>query len=57
MNDPETRRHFIEEIADVVMYLNDVFLCYGITAEEYAEIYRDKFERNMTRWVDCIPKD
>lgn len=57
MNDPETRRHFIEEIADVVMYLNDVFLCYGITAEEYAEIYRAKFERNMTRWVDCIPKD
>ena len=32
MNDPETRRHFIEEIADVVMYLNDVFLCYGIIA-------------------------
>ena len=57
MNDPETRRHFIEEIADVVMYLNDVFLCYGITAEEYTEIYRAKFERNMTRWVDCIPKD
>ncbi len=57
MNDPKVRHDFIEEMADIVMYLNDVFLCYGITAEEYTEIYRAKFERNMTRWVDCIPKD
>lgn len=57
MHDEATRKAFIEEIADVVMYLNDVFLCYGITAEEYTSIYRAKFERNMQRWVDKIPKD
>lgn len=57
MTDEKTRRDFIEEIADVVMYLNDVLLCYGISAEEYTRIYRAKFERNMQRWVNSIPKD
>lgn len=57
LDDPKVRHDFIEEMADIVMYLNDVFLCYGITAEEYAEIYRAKFERNMKRWVDHIPED
>ena len=55
MNDEKTRHDFIEEICDIVMYLNDVFLCYGITAEEYTDIYRAKFERNMVRWIDKIP--
>ena len=31
MDNPETRRHFIEEMADVQMYLLDVLLCYGGT--------------------------
>ena len=31
MDNPETRRHFIEEMADVHMYLLDVLLCYGGT--------------------------
>ena len=57
LDDPKVRHDFIEEMADIVMYLNDVFLCYGITAEDYAEIYRAKFERTMKRWVDCIPTD
>ena len=50
LEDEETRHHFIEELCDVMMYFNDVLLCYGITPEELEAIYREKHERNMTRW-------
>ena len=50
LSNPETRRHFIEEMADVQMYMMDVMLCYGITPEELAEAYRKKHEHNMKRW-------
>ena len=50
LHDAEARSHFVEETCDVLMYLNDVLLCYGITPEEIAAAYRAKFERNMTRW-------
>ena len=50
LNDPQLRHDFIEEVGDVVMYLLDALLCYGVTSEEFAEIYRKKFERNMHRW-------
>jgi len=50
VSDPEVRRHFIEETCDVLMYLNDVLLCYGITPEEMETVYREKHERNMKRW-------
>lgn len=46
----EIRGHLIEEMADVLMYYNDILLCYGITAEELKEIYTAKFEKNMNRW-------
>ena len=49
-SDPETRRHFIEELCDVMMYFNDLMLCYGITPNELEQIYREKHERNMSRW-------
>ena len=48
--DPELRINLIEELADVLMYYNDVMLCYGITAEELKESYTKKFEKNMKRW-------
>ena len=44
------REHLIEELADVLMYYNDVLLCYGISAEELKRSYIDKFEKNMSRW-------
>lgn len=44
------RKDLIEEMADVLMYYNDVMLCYGITAEELRQAYIDKFEKNMKRW-------
>jgi len=49
LNNPETRRHFIEEMADVMMYMTDVMLCYGITAEEYSEVHARKHAHNTKR--------
>ena len=50
--DPDSpeRGHLVEELADVLMYYNDVLLCYGITAEELKRIYVEKFQKNMNRW-------
>lgn len=50
MQDSEVRTHFIEELCDVLMYLNDVALCYRITPEEISRVYREKHQRNMRRW-------
>lgn len=50
MDDPDIRRHFVEELADVLMYYNDVMLCYGVTPEELENAYAQKFQRNMNRW-------
>ena len=47
---PELRKQLTEEMADVLMYYNDVLLCYGITAEELKQSYAEKFERNLKRW-------
>ncbi len=48
--DPELRANLIEELADVLMYYNDVLLCYGISEEELKQSYISKFEKNMSRW-------
>lgn len=48
--DETLRKDLVEELADVLMYYNDVMLCYGITAEELKSAYTQKFERNMKRW-------
>ena len=50
VQNPEHRKDLVEELADVLMYYNDVLLCYGITAEELKKAYTEKFQRNMTRW-------
>lgn len=50
LKDKELRKHLVEEMADVLMYYNDVLLCYGIDAEELKEAYTTKFEKNMKRW-------
>ncbi len=50
MEDGDIRRHFVEEMADVLMYFNDVMLCFGIEPEELKAAYTAKFESNMTRW-------
>lgn len=48
--DQELRKDLVEELADVLMYYNDVMLCYGITADELKQAYTEKFQKNMTRW-------
>ena len=48
--DENIRPHLIEEMADVLMYFNDVMLCYGISEEELKRAYTEKFEKNMKRW-------
>ena len=44
------RKDLVEEMADVLMYYNDVMLCYGISAEELQQAYTEKFKKNQTRW-------
>lgn len=46
----EVRCDFVEELADVLMYFNDILLCFDISPEEFEEVYRAKHARNMTRW-------
>lgn len=48
--DGTTRHDFIEEMCDVMMYFNDVMLCYSITPEEIEKVYLEKHRRNMSRW-------
>lgn len=50
MQDMPVREHFIEEMCDTLMYLNDVMLCYGISPEELEKVYLKKHEKNMKRW-------
>lgn len=48
--DEQLRQHLVEELADVLMYYNDVLLCYGITSEELKAAYTEKFQSNLNRW-------
>ena len=48
--DPALREHLVEELADVLMYYNDVLLCYGISEDELKRTYIGKFEKNLKRW-------
>jgi NTP pyrophosphatase (non-canonical NTP hydrolase) len=50
VSDSILREKLIEELADVLMYYNDVLLYYGITTDELKHSYTNKFKKNMTRW-------
>lgn len=50
ISNEEVRKHFVEEMCDVLMYFNDVMLCYAISPEELKEIYLEKHRKNMKRW-------
>ncbi len=43
----------ILEKGDVLMYLNDVLICYGIEPDEMERAYYAKHERNMHRWENA----
>ena len=49
VRDEALRAHFCEEMADVFMYLTDVLICCGVTAEEFEQAYRAKADRNLKR--------
>lgn len=49
VKNPATHSAFVEELADVLMYYNDVLLRYGITPGELGEAYRRKHAKNMGR--------
>jgi len=49
-SDDKLRKELVEELADVLMYYNDILLCYNISAEELKSTYVQKFEKNMKRW-------
>lgn len=48
-SDREVRDAFLEEMADVLMYYNDVLLRFHVTSEEISEAYLKKHARNMGR--------
>ena len=50
MDDAEVRHEFTEELCDVLMYFNDLMLCYSITPEELRDTYLEKHSKNMKRW-------
>ena len=50
MEQGPVRAHFVEEMADVLMYYGDIMNCFSITPEELKASYTDKFQRNMERW-------
>lgn len=50
MSDAQVRQHFVEELCDVMMYFNDVMLCFDISPEELQKVYCEKFSNNMGRW-------
>ena len=50
MQDEAVRYDFVEEMADVLMYFNDILLCYDISPDEFEQVYRAKHARNMKRW-------
>lgn len=47
--DAGVRAAFVEEMVDVLMYFNDVLLCYGVSAGDIAAAYRAKHAKNMFR--------
>lgn len=50
MEKSDVRKHFVEEMSDVLMYFNDILLCYDISINELKQAYLDKHRKNMDRW-------
>lgn len=49
MVDPVIREAFIEEFADVLMFMNDALMCYEIRAEDLSDVILKKHNKNMSR--------
>ena len=49
MDDQVVRDAFIEEFADMLMFMNDALICYGISAEDLSKAYVKKQKINLQR--------
>lgn len=49
MAEGAVRYNLCAELCDVLMYFNDVLICYGITPEEISNAYIAKHQYNMKR--------
>ena len=49
MNDEKIRNRFIEELSDVLMYYIEVMNRLDISAEEFTQIYLEKYHKNLNR--------
>ena len=49
MEDEAVRKAFLSEMADVLMYYNDILLRFGVTPEEISQAYADKHSYDMQR--------
>ena len=53
----ELRKDLVEELADVLMYYNDVLLCYRISADELKTAYvRRRYQSGNVTWLIQILK-
>lgn len=57
MEDEPTRKQFLFEIVDVMMYATVLIMCYGVTPEEMTAVYEGKHAYNYTRWDDTPEED
>lgn len=49
MNNLETRKRFVEELTDVLMYYSDILNRFDIDSEEFANSYHKKMQYNLNR--------
>lgn len=49
MDNPAVRQAFLEEMADVLMYYNDILLRFHVTADEISEAFCSKHSRDLSR--------
>ena len=49
MNNPETRRHFVEEMADVIVVLDQILVRMGVSESELAFLEELKINRQLER--------
>lgn len=49
VDDSNVRDHFIEEMADIMMYYSQILLRFGISAEELSDITFAKHQKNINR--------
>ena len=57
VDDPNVRAAFLEEMSDVMMYFADTLLRYGVSAEEFARVFRLKHAKNMGRDYEAEYRD